>query len=109
MKPWTFIAGALGASFIAMQTYVMPIAGVVLFTVAALVKQTTISLLVDRFGIIGREKSVITKSIVLASVITVVEVLVSSRYRFTMSNFSLLAIGLAFFSGTWVGLQRDLN
>ena len=87
MKPWTFTASALSASFVAMQTYVMPIAGLALFTVASLVGQTTISLLVDRFGLTGREKSAITKSKVLASVITVVEVLVSSLYRFTMSNF----------------------
>jgi transporter family-2 protein len=30
MPPWTLAAGALGASFVAMQTYVVPIAGVAL-------------------------------------------------------------------------------
>jgi transporter family-2 protein len=91
MKPWTLIAGALGASFVAMQTYVVPIAGVALFTVASLAGQTAISLLVDRLGLTGGAKSAITKR------------------RFAMSDFSLLAIGLAVFAGTWVGLQRALN
>jgi len=109
MKPWTLIAGALGASFVAMQTYVVPIAGVALFTVASLAGQTAISLLVDRLGLTGGAKSAITKRRVLAAVITVVAVLVSSWDRFAMSNFSLLAIGLAVFAGTWVGLQRALN
>jgi transporter family-2 protein len=109
MKPWTLIAGALGASFVAMQTYVVPIAGVALFTVASLAGQTAISLLVDRLGLTGGAKSAITKRRVLAAVITVVAVLVSSWDRFAMGNFSLLAIGLAVFAGTWVGLQRALN
>jgi len=109
MKPWTLIAGALGASFVAMQTYIVPIAGVALFTVASLAGQTAISLLVDRLGLTGGAKSAITKRRVLAAVITVVAVVVSSWDRFEMSNFSLLAIGLAVFAGTWVGLQRALN
>ncbi len=99
MKPLTLLAGTLGASFVAMQTYFMPIAGVALFTVASRVEQTTISLLVNRFGLTGGEKSAITKRRVLTFVITVVEMLVSSWYGFTMSNFSLLAIGLAVFTG----------
>ena len=33
LPPLTLAAGALGASFVAMQTYVVPIAGVALFTV----------------------------------------------------------------------------
>jgi transporter family-2 protein len=109
MKPWTLIAGALGASFVAIQTYVVPISGVALFTVASLAGQTAISLLVDRLGLTGGAKSAITKRRVLAAVITVVAVLVSSWDRFATSNFSLLAIGLAVFAGTWVGLQRALN
>jgi transporter family-2 protein len=92
-----------------MQTYDVPIAGVALFTVASLAGQTAISLLVDRLGLTGGAKSAITKRRVMAAVITVVAVLVSSWDRFTMSNFSLLAIGLAVFAGTWVGLQRALN
>jgi transporter family-2 protein len=45
----------------------------------------------------------------MAAVITVLAVLVSSWDRFAMSDFSILAIGLAVFAGTWVGLQRALN
>jgi S-adenosylmethionine hydrolase len=90
MKPWTLIAGALGASFVAMQTYVVPIAGVELFTVASLAGQTAISLLVDRLRLTGGAKNAKTKRRVMAAVITVVAVLVSSWDRFAMSNFSPL-------------------
>ena len=109
MRPWTLVAGALGASFVAMQTYVVPIAGVALFTVASLAGQTAISLWVDQLGLSGGVKSVITKRRVIAAIITVVAVLISTWDRLSMSNFSILAIGLAIFSGTWVGFQRALN
>ena len=61
MKPWTLGAGVLGASFVAMQTHVVPIAGVALFTVASLAGQTGISLWVDRLGLTGGAKAAITK------------------------------------------------
>jgi transporter family-2 protein len=92
-----------------MQTHVVPIAGVALFTVASLAGQTGISLWVDRLGLTGGAKSAITKRRIIAAVITVLAVLVSSWDRFAMSAFSILAIGLAVFAGTWVGLQRALN
>ena len=61
LPPLTLAAGALGASFVAMQTYVVPIAGVALFTVASLAGQTGISLWVDKLGLSGGAKSLITK------------------------------------------------
>ena len=109
MRPWTLVAGALGASFVAMQTYVVPIAGVALFTVASLAGQTAISLWVDQLGLSGGVKSVITKRRVIAALITVFAVLVSAWDRLSMSDFSILAIGLALFAGSWVGFQRALN
>ena len=109
MRPWTLVAGALGASFVAMQTYVVPIAGVALFTVASLAGQTAISLWVDQLGLSGGVKSMISKRRVVAALITVFAVLVSAWDRLSMSDFSILAIGLALFAGSWVGFQRALN
>ncbi len=109
MPPWTLAAGVLGSSFVAMQTYVVPIAGVALFTVASLAGQTAISLWVDKLGLSGGVKSLITKRRVIAAIITVVAVAVSAWDRFTMRDFSILALFLALFAGTWVGVQRALN
>ena len=109
MKPWTLGAGVLGASFVAMQTYAVPIAGVALFTVASLAGQTGISLWVDHVGLAGGSRVIITKRRVIAAIITILAVVVSTWDRFTISNFSLLTIVLAVFSGTWVGVQRALN
>jgi transporter family-2 protein len=106
---WRLSAGMLGASFVAMQTHVVPIAGVALFTVASLAGQTAISLWVDHVGLAGGIKSVISKRRVIAAIITVSAVVISAWDRFVMSDFSILAITLAVFAGSWVGVQRALN
>jgi transporter family-2 protein len=106
---WRLSAGMLGASFVAMQTHVVPIAGVALFTVASLAGQTAISLWVDHVGLAGGIKSVISKRRVIAAMITVGAVVISVWNRFAMSDFSILAITLAVFAGSWVGVQRALN
>jgi len=109
LPSWRLGAGVLGAAFVAVQTHVVPIAGVALFSVAALAGQTGISLWVDHQGVAGGVKSAITKKRVLAAVITVVSVAISVWDRFAMSNFSILTIGLAVLAGGWVGVQRALN
>ena len=109
LPKWRIGAGVLGASFVAMQTHVVPISGVALFTVASLAGQTAISLWVDHVGLIGTSKSIITRRRVIAAFITVVAVVISAWNRFSMSDFSILAIGLAVFAGSWVGVQRALN
>ncbi len=106
---WRLSAGMLGASFVAMQTHVVPIAGVALFTVASLAGQTAISLWVDHIGLGGGIKSRITKPRVIAAIVTVGAVVISAWDRFVMSDFSILAITLAVFAGSWVGVQRAFN
>jgi transporter family-2 protein len=92
---WRLGAGVLGASFVAMQTHVVPISGVALFTVASLAGQTAISLWVDHVGLIGSGKTLITKRRIIAAVITVIAVIVSAWDRFSQSDFSIAAIFLA--------------
>ena len=106
---WRLGAGVLGASFVAMQTHVVPIAGVALFTVASLAGQTGISLWVDHVGLIGSGKTLVTQRRIIAAVITVIAVVVSAWDRFSQSNFSIAAIFLAIVAGGWVGVQRALN
>ncbi len=109
LSSWRLGAGVLGASFVAMQTHVVPIAGVALFTVASLAGQAAISLWVDHSGLMGSGKNLVTIRRVLAAAITVLAVIVSAWDRFSMSNFSILAILLAIFAGGLVGVQRALN
>ena len=106
---WRLSAGMLGASFVAIQTHVVPIAGVALFTIASLAGQTAISLWVDHIGVAGGIKIVITKRRVIAALITVSAIIISAWDRFIMSGFSILAITLAVLAGSAVGIQRALN
>jgi transporter family-2 protein len=109
LPSWRLGAGVLGASFVAISTHVVPIAGVALFTVASLAGQTMISLWVDHIGVVGGVKTVVTKRRVIAAFITVSAVIVSAWDRFAMSDFSGLAITLAVLAGSAVGIQRALN
>jgi len=106
---WRLGAGMLGASFVAMQTHVVPIVGVALFTVASLAGQTAISLWVDHIGLMGSGRSLITIRRVFAAVITVLTVVLSAWDRFAMSDFSITAIFLSVIVGGWVGIKRALN
>jgi transporter family-2 protein len=92
-----------------MQTHVVPISGVALFTVASLAGQTAISLWVDHVGLIGSGKTLVTRRRIIAAVITVIAVIVSAWDRFSQSDFSITAIFLAIVAGGWVGVQRALN
>ena len=105
LPKWRLGAGVLGASFVAMQTHVVPIAGVALFTVASLAGQTAISLWVDHVGLIGSGKTLITRRRIIAAVITVIAVIVSAWDRFSQSDFSIAAIFLAIIAGGWVAVS----
>lgn len=109
LKGWRLGAGMLGASFVAMQTHVVPLIGVALFTVASLAGQTAISLWVDHVGLMGSGRSLITIRRILAAAITVLAVALSAWDRFLINDFSITALVLAVLAGGWVGVQRALN
>ena len=109
LPSWRLGAGVLGASFVAVSTQVVPIAGVALFTVASLAGQTVVSLWVDYIGVASGVKTIVTKRRVIAAFITVIAVTISAWDRFAMSDFSILAIALAVLAGSAVGVQRALN
>ena len=106
---WQLTAGMLGASFVGIQTYVVPLSGVALFTVASLAGQTIISLWIDHVGFSGGNRLSITKRRIFSVIITLTGVLVSTWDRFSKSNLSILTIALSIFAGSWVGIQRSLN
>lgn len=106
---WKLFAGALGGSFIAIQTQIVPLIGVAIFSVASIAGQTAMSLFVDRIGLTGGGKKPISPRRVLAAVLTVFAVLVSVWDRIDAQNLSILAVTAGGFSGAIVGFQRALN
>jgi transporter family-2 protein len=106
---WRLFAGALGGSFVAIQTTVVPLIGVAVYSVASIAGQTATSLLVDRVGFTGGGPKLISRRRVGAALITVIAVLVSVADKIEAHSFSFLAVTLAVFAGALVGVQRALN
>ena len=106
---WRLFAGMLGGTFVAIQTHVVPLIGVALYTVASLAGQTAMSLVVDRIGLTGGGKKLITPRRVAAATITVIAVLISAWDRLSVPHFSILALTLSGLAGAFVGVQRALN
>jgi len=106
---WTLFAGMLGGSFVAVQTQIVPIIGVAIYSVASIAGQTAASLIVDRIGLTGGGKKQITGRRVAAAAITVLAVLVSVLDRIEAQNLSLYAVVFGCFAGAIVGVQRALN
>lgn len=106
---WKLFAGALGGSFVAIQTQIVPLIGVAIYSVASIAGQTAMSLIVDRIGLTGGGKKLISVRRVLAAFLTVLAVLVSVWDRIDANNLSMLAVTAAGIAGAIVGVQRALN
>jgi transporter family-2 protein len=106
---WKLLAGALGGSFVAIQTHIVPFIGVAIYSVASIAGQTAMSLVVDRIGLTGGGKKLISKRRVAAAVLTVLAVFVSVFDRIDAKNLSLFAVVLGCIAGAVVGVQRALN
>jgi transporter family-2 protein len=103
------LAGSLGGAFVALQTSVVPLIGVALYSVASIAGQSAVSLLVDRIGLTGGGVKLISPRRIAAAFITVIAVLVSVIDKLEANNFQLFALLLAAIAGALVGVQRALN
>ena len=106
---WKLFAGALGGSFVAIQTQIVPLIGVAIYSVASIAGQTAISLIVDRIGLTGGGKKLISRRRVAAASLTVLAVFISVFDRIDAKNLSLIAVILGCIAGLVVGVQRALN
>jgi len=106
---WKLFAGALGGSLVAIKTQIVPLIGVAIYSVASIAGQTAMSLIVDRIGLTGGGKKLISPRRVIAAVLTVLAVLVSVWDRIDANNLSMLAVTAGCIAGAVVGVQRALN
>lgn len=106
---WKLFAGALGGSFVAIQTQIVPLIGVAIYSVASIAGQTAMSLIVDRIGLTGGGKKLISPRRIIAAVLTVIAVLVSVWDRINADNLSIVAVTAGCLAGAVVGVQRALN
>lgn len=109
LKRWNLFAGMLGGIFVAIQTNTVPLIGVAIYSVASISGQTASSLIVDAFGLTGGVGKHITFRRIMASLITVLAVLISVWDRIDAKDLSLIPVALAGLAGSIVGIQRALN
>ena len=106
---WKLFAGMLGGTWVAVQTHIVPLIGVAIFSVASIAGQATASLIVDRIGLTGGGKILLSKRRVAAAIITVLAVLLSVLDRLDASNLSKFAVFLGVITGALGGIQRAMN
>jgi transporter family-2 protein len=109
LPKWTLFAGALGGSFVAVQTHIVPLIGVAIYSVASIAGQTAASLIVDRIGLTGGGKKHITPRRIAAALFTVFAVFISVFDRLDGRDLSLFAVIMGCVAGAIVGVQRALN
>jgi len=106
---WKLFAGMLGGTWVAVQTHIVPLIGVAIFSVASIAGQATASLIVDRIGLTGGGKKLLSKRRVAAAVITVLAVVLSVFDRLDTNNLSKFAVFLGVITGALGGIQRAMN
>lgn len=106
---WQTIGGTIGASFVAVQSFTVPLLGVAIFTISVVGAQTASSLLVDRLGVGPQGKLHLNRNRIAAGVIAVAAVGVAVSDRVQGSNFPLWAVAAAMFVGAAVSFQHAIN
>ena len=109
LSRWKLLAGSLGGAFVALQTQIVPLVGVAIYSVASIAGQTATSLWVDRIGLTAGGPKPISRRRMAAACVTVLAVFISVFDRIDARNLSLLAVVGACFAGAFVGVQRALN
>ena len=106
---WGLFGGVLGGNLVVIQTFIVPLIGVAIFSVGSIAGQTIASLLVDRLGITGGGKKHITLRRVGAALLTILAVAVAVIDKVDAKHFSPFAAFLAVAAGSLIGIQRAMN
>ena len=106
---WGIIGGMLGGTFISLQSLLVPVVGVAVLSVGYIAGQTAMSLLIDRIGLTGGGIKHISKQRILATLITILAVLIAVWDKLTTSNLSFFTAVLTIVSGIIVAVHRALN
>ncbi|KGA16822.1 hypothetical protein GM50_13450 [freshwater metagenome] len=109
LPSWTLFAGMLGGGAIAVQTQIVPLIGVAIYSVASIAGQSATSLIVDRIGLTGGGKRRITSRRITAATVTVFAVFISVADRLDGRNLSIAAVILGITAGGVIGFQRAFN
>lgn len=109
LKWWHLLGGFTGATFVAVQSGLVSVTGVAVFTVSVVAGQTAGALLVDKYGIGPAGKQAITFGRVASSLLGVVGVVVAITGGDTQHQIAIGGILASFAIGFIVCIQPALN
>jgi len=109
LQPWEIIGGMGGGFFVAIQSSVVPVIGVAIFTICTVGGQTASSMLVDFFGISPSGKHRVTWLRGITAAVTLLSVTIAVFPQLRSSTFKVAPIVLAITVGIVVAFQQALN
>ena len=109
LKPWEIIGGMGGGFFVAIQSSVVPVIGVAIFTICTVGGQTASSMVVDYIGLSPSGKHRITLIRSITAIITLFSVSVAVYPQLRSATFKFTPIALAVTVGIIIAFQQALN
>lgn len=109
LKWWHLLGGVVGGLFVAVQSTVVPMIGVAIFTVAVVAGQSANSLVVDRIGLGPAGRKPITIGRVVSAVLAVLAVTIAAADRFISGSVAIVAVAMAVIAGLGLAVQQALN
>lgn len=109
LKPWEIIGGMGGGFFVAIQSSVVPVIGVAIFTICTVGGQTASSMLVDYVGLSPSGKHRVTLIRAITAVITLASVTVAVWPQLQSATFKVAPIFFAILVGIIIAFQQALN
>lgn len=109
LAPWMLLGGIGGASFVAAQGVVVPVAGVALFTVAIVAGLTANSLVADRLGVGPGGRRPVTGTRMAAAAMAVAGVALAVSGEMSSGTGAAALLPIAFVAGALVALQQGVN
>jgi transporter family-2 protein len=106
---WQILGGTLGGFFVAVQSSVVPLIGVAVFTIAIVAGQSTNSLVVDRIGLGPAGKQVITWQRVAGAILAIIAVSLAVAPRLSSGSIPILPVVFAFIAGLLIAVQGAIN
>ena len=109
LKPWEIVGGMGGGFFVAIQSSVVPVIGVAIFTICTVGGQTASSMLVDYIGLSPSGKHRVTLIRAITAVITLASVTVAVWPQLQSATFKVAPIFFAILVGVIIAFQQALN
>ena len=109
LKLWEIVGGVGGGFFVAIQSSVVPVIGVAIFTICTVGGQTASSMLVDFIGLSPSGKHRVTLLRALTAIVTLTSVTIAVYPQLRSATFKFAPILLAITVGVIIAFQQALN